>query len=442
MARNENFTAARVASFACESGKSQSIYRDGKTPGLGLRVTAKGAKSFIFETELFGRTIRMTIGDVRTWSIGRAQAEATRLKAMTDQGIDPREEREAKRQEVLRETAEAYAATNLTLEKLYEAYCELLEDAGKSGTARIARNLFKNHIPEELKKTSAQNITDEQFADALRAVFDAGKKRTAGALRTYLLAAYNTALKARLDTKIPPRFKEFQVSINPLAAIPTVPGSAGTRVITDDELRAFLLGLDIREVDDAIRLDLLTGGQRMAQLLRATVADWQPDSHTLRLFDSKGRRLHPRIHLLPVGPQAARIVNVRAAQAGPNKQLFSLDHQTPGKRIKKVCIAQKIDPPFNLRDLRRTVETKLASLKVSKDTRAQVLSHGIGGVQDKHYDMHAYTEEKHAALVLWENWLTQLLKKKKSEHGNNKPEAAPRRSANRKAPTKARIVKR
>lgn len=441
MARNENFTAARVASFACESGKSQSIYRDGKTPGLGLRVTAKGAKSFIFETELFGRTIRMTIGDVRTWSIGRAQAEATRLKAMTDQGIDPRDEREAKRLAAIQESAEAYAATNLTLEKLYEAYCELLEDAGKSGTARIARNLFKNHIPEELKKTSAQNITDEQFADALRAVFDAGKKRTAGALRTYLLAAYNTALKARLDTKIPPRFKEFQVSINPLAAIPTVPGSAGTRVITDDELRAFLLGLDIREVDDAIRLDLLTGGQRMAQLLRATVADWQPDSHTLRLFDSKGRRLQPRIHLLPVGPLAANIVSARVAQAGKNKQLFSLDPQTPGKRVKKVCIAQEIDPPFNLRDLRRTVETKLASLKVSKDTRAQVLSHGIGGVQDKHYDMHAYTEEKHAALVLWEDWLTQLLKSKKSAR-QNRHGAAPSQRAKKSAPSKERVVKR
>ncbi len=87
----ENFTADRIAGFKCKPGKRQSIYWDGKTPGLGLRVTAAGAKAFIFQTDLDGKTIRMTIGDPRTWGIGSAQGEATRLKAMTDQGIDPRQ---------------------------------------------------------------------------------------------------------------------------------------------------------------------------------------------------------------------------------------------------------------------------------------------------------------------------------------------------------------
>ena len=58
--------------------------------------------------------------------------------------------------------------------------------------------------------------------------------------------------------------------------------------------------------------------------------------------------------------------------------------------------------PFNVRDIRRTVETMLAALGISKDTRAQLLSHGISGVQAAHYDRHAYTDEKRAALVDWE----------------------------------------
>lgn len=94
----ENFTAERVAGFKCKPGKKQTIYWDGKAPGLGLRVTATGAKSYIFETALNGKTIRITIGDVKTWPIDgvagekkTARAEATRLKAMTDQGIDPRQ---------------------------------------------------------------------------------------------------------------------------------------------------------------------------------------------------------------------------------------------------------------------------------------------------------------------------------------------------------------
>jgi integrase len=90
-----NFTAGRIAAYKFQpsvTGKSnQTVYWDAKTPGLGLRVTAAGAKAYIFESRLHGKTLRLTIGDVRTWSVGKAQEEATRLKALTDQGIDPRQ---------------------------------------------------------------------------------------------------------------------------------------------------------------------------------------------------------------------------------------------------------------------------------------------------------------------------------------------------------------
>lgn len=88
--KNPNFTAERVAAFECEPGKQQTIFWDGKARGLGLRVTASGAKSYIFETRLNGKSMRITIGDIRTWTIAKAQAEATRYKSLTDQGIDPR----------------------------------------------------------------------------------------------------------------------------------------------------------------------------------------------------------------------------------------------------------------------------------------------------------------------------------------------------------------
>lgn len=37
-----------------------------------------------------GSTIRLTIGDPRTWDIAKAQAEARRLKVLIDNGQDPR----------------------------------------------------------------------------------------------------------------------------------------------------------------------------------------------------------------------------------------------------------------------------------------------------------------------------------------------------------------
>lgn len=91
--KKQGFTAARVESLGCQVGKQQQIHWDAKTPGFGLRVTSSGGKSYILESRLFGKTIRLTIGDTRTWDLGKARAEASRLKALIDSGIDPREHR-------------------------------------------------------------------------------------------------------------------------------------------------------------------------------------------------------------------------------------------------------------------------------------------------------------------------------------------------------------
>src|SRR5262249_26844696 len=119
--QNRNFTADRVSRFCCLPKKHQTIYWDGKTPGLGLRVTAKGAKSYIFESRLHGRTVRLTIGDIRTWAIGKAQEEATRLKSLTDKGIDPRELKAQERARADAERAEAKRKTTLVREA-WDAY--------------------------------------------------------------------------------------------------------------------------------------------------------------------------------------------------------------------------------------------------------------------------------------------------------------------------------
>lgn len=87
--RRENFTAGRVAGYQCEAGKQQSIFWDSGMPGLGLRVTATGARSYIFESRLFGKTVRMTIGSPKAWDLVKARTEAARLKTVIDAGQNP-----------------------------------------------------------------------------------------------------------------------------------------------------------------------------------------------------------------------------------------------------------------------------------------------------------------------------------------------------------------
>lgn len=91
LASSHGLSVGLIDSLTCPPGKSQSFLRDAAAPGLRVRVTAAGAKSYVFEAKLNRQTIRRTIGDVRAWEIPAARAEANRLRVLLDAGTDPRE---------------------------------------------------------------------------------------------------------------------------------------------------------------------------------------------------------------------------------------------------------------------------------------------------------------------------------------------------------------
>ena len=113
------FTAGRVAGFKCETGKTQSFFWCDNVPGLAVRATSNGAKAYIFQGKVAGKTMRVTIGSVQAWSIDAAQAEARRLQIIIDNGDDPREVKaeklaaaEAKREDAKHAEAPAMDAWN------------------------------------------------------------------------------------------------------------------------------------------------------------------------------------------------------------------------------------------------------------------------------------------------------------------------------------------
>lgn len=82
-------TAGRVEAFICPDSKAQAFLWDSDAPGFALRATA-GAKSYIFQSRLDGKSIRLTIGDVNVWSIDKAREKARSLQIFIDDGRDPR----------------------------------------------------------------------------------------------------------------------------------------------------------------------------------------------------------------------------------------------------------------------------------------------------------------------------------------------------------------
>lgn len=89
--QRERLTLERIKRFSCPDGKRQDFLWDSEMPRLAVRATAPGAKAFIFETKLNRQTIRLTIGDVRAWTLDDARAEARRLQTIVDAGRDPRQ---------------------------------------------------------------------------------------------------------------------------------------------------------------------------------------------------------------------------------------------------------------------------------------------------------------------------------------------------------------
>jgi integrase len=249
----------------------------------------------------------------------------------------------------------------------------------------------------------------------VRKVREIGHERTAGVLRSYLSAAFNCAQRAPFDSSLPTNLIAFKIDHNPVDAIPAIPITAGNRTLTVDELGNYLNNLGNKIEDRALRLALLTGGQRIAQLLRTKVSDFDKATSVLRMWDGKGRRQSAREHLLPLGPTAASLVIelITRAELRQSKSLFAtrndkvLSFSTPGKRLAEIRTHMGCEH-FDLKDIRRTVETMLAAMGITRDVRAQLLSHGISGVQATHYDRHLYIAEKRTTLIAWESKLTEI----------------------------------
>lgn len=92
----ENLTLERINRAVCPADKKQSFLRDKDVPQLAVRVTANGAKSYIFESKLNGDTLRLTIGKTTTLTLDSkkpagARQVARSLQAMIDEGRDPRQ---------------------------------------------------------------------------------------------------------------------------------------------------------------------------------------------------------------------------------------------------------------------------------------------------------------------------------------------------------------
>lgn len=309
--------------------------------------------------------------------------------------------------------AEAEDARKHTLEALLTDYCDHLEQMGRPAH-RDARSVFKKHVMEPWPKVAAlpaRDVTTEQVADMMRRALELGRGRTANKLRSYVRAAYQTALESKVKSRIPVRFKAYRVTSNPAAD--TRPDETANkpdkRPLSAEELRTYWqIVRDMPGFKGAVlRLHLLTGGQRIEQLVNLQTADTGQDSITLH--DAKGRPgKPPRPHTVPLIPAAAAALRECEPRGHFAISTDGGETHLAATTLSAWAVEAASDqiPEFRAKRVRSGVETLLAGARISSEIRGRLQSHGISGVQAKHYDGHDYMAEKRHALTTLHRLLT------------------------------------
>jgi integrase len=342
-----------------------------------------------------------------------AEALALEHHNARDQGGRPA--LEAAKLEAAARQAEADArAATATLKHLLLEYCDH-QASLKRESHRNARSIFQLHVIDAFPHVAAKpasSVTADEFADIMRRLIGAGKARTANKLRSYARAAYQVALTSRTKPSTPERFKEFCVRTNPVAE--TSPDETANKAdknpLSLDEMRTYWSLL--RKVPGfrgaLLRLHVLTGGQRIEQLVRLRTVDIHEDH--IVLYDGKGRPGHgARPHWVPLTKE------VRAAlrECKP-RGTYALSTDGGETHVAGTTLSSWAEesargsiPAFKAKRVRSGVETLLASARVPSGVRGELQSHGVAGVQRRHYDGHDYLEVKLEALELLHKLLTE-----------------------------------
>ena len=395
-----------------------------------IRCTPSGARICMYRyTRADGTRDTLRVGDydpqgVAGLTLHEAREKAGELVRLAGGGNDVRvlllEREEARAAAAEAALAARRNASRGSLAAMYRVYVSTLQ--GRE-SHYDAQSVFKLHFSGPFPKLAARpagQVKAEELRDVLARLIEAGKGRTAAKLRAYLRAAFGMAMRAGLDPTLPEALTAFDIQVNPADRLPSLAqfSKALDRALTLPELHAFWRRVEAAPESpsrDALMACMYLGGPRPTQLLRLKPKQVDVSGTTVTLFDPKGRNRHanPRRHLLPILDDLMPVIRRRLAQTdGADSPLFSTNGRVPLRKETVALLVTEIAKamqrtgelergPFSMRDLRRTAETHMAALAISSDVRAQIQSHGLGGIQARHYDRHDYMPEKRAALELW-----------------------------------------
>jgi len=379
-----------LAGLKLDAGRKDRLVFDAACPGLGVRLTAKGTRTFVAQwtDPATRRKVREPLGVWGSLTLDQAREAARARLGAVAKGVDVTAERQARK--AADETKRAEEA--LTFDKLVGEWATLHLAHRRPRYASEAVRAIQYSLPGLLNRPVAR-ITRKEAVDALDKVAKTGNTAMAGRVMAYARAAFHWAQK------------RGKVETNPFADLPVSSGATERdRVLTDLELGAIWratdgLGWPFAALIKALILTL----QRREEVAGMRWSEIAPDLSRWTIPAERMKNRKPHDVALP---EAARVVLRDLPRLEGCNFVFTTTGSTAVSGFSKA--KAKLDTlsgvaGWRLHDLRRTGVSKLAALGFDSIVADKLLAHrpaklqGVAAV----YQRYDFAADRSRALDAW-----------------------------------------
>jgi integrase len=362
-------------------------------PGLAMRVTKTGHKSWSVYYRANGRHRRYTIGPYPAFLPAAARKAASAALHRVQAGGDPADEKRARRESAEPDELSFAAVARRYLKQQVE------KNTAASTYRETARIMDQDVIPVWGKRPIGL-IQRRDVSALIDAKAESGAEVQANRVLARLRTLFGWAVAKDL------------IALNPCEGLkPPTKERARDRVLSDDEIRLFWraageLGWPFGPV---FRLLLLTA-QRRDEV--ATV-EWSEIDLERRLWSlPRAKAKNDQGHDVHLSPQSVAILAALPHIGDRGGYIFTTNGRSPvsgfsrAKERLDYLIAKAAGheiPPWILHDLRRSAATGMARLKIAPHVVDRVLNHTSGTIRGvaRVYNRFQYAAECGTALEAW-----------------------------------------
>jgi integrase len=374
-------------------GKERLEVFDATFPGLAIRVTNRGHKSWSVYYRANGRHRRLTIGPFPAFPPAAARKAASEALHRVQAGGDPAEEKRARSKAAEPDDMSFAAVARRYLKQQVE---KNTRPAMYRETARI---IEKDVIPVWGKRTIG-SIARRDVSVLVDAKVEAGAEVQANRVLARLRTLFGWAVGKDL------------IGANPCHGLkPPTKERARDRVLSDDEIKLFWVACDELgwPFGPLFRLLLLTAQRRD----EVATMEWAEIDLERRLWSMpREKAKNDQGHDVHLSAEAAAILaalprigdaggyvfttNSRSAVSGFSRSKERLD------ALMVEAAGHEIEP-WILHDLRRSAATGMARLKIAPHVLDRVLNHTSGTIRGvaRIYNRFEYYDERKAAIEAW-----------------------------------------